>query len=386
VSRLDDQLRKSLRNLAADILPDPDDLATVHERAVQARRRERWAVPLGALAVAGVVAVVIVVLSYATRHGQMEPVEPTPSPTVPTSGALREPTNPFKLLRTIEAATVRMDGPLKLAVGSAGQVYVTDVGQHVTELSATGDVVRQWGGRGTAPGQFRMYSGAVAVGPDGHVYVADTGNFRIQVFTAAGRFIAQYGGYGLGPGRFVWPSDIVVGSDGTMYVADDRAATITALSPSGQQLWRRGTPAESDPNLIGHQHLAGVNASGQLVTTNDDVGRVLYLNPDGRVVDFFNPEEASAGVDASGILDGHFPSGSCATTFDAQGNVYVSSCEESYEPTHDTAVYDTQHRFVAGWKRGNLVDAPVFGPDGHAWAITSGNRTIVELEVHLPGS
>ena len=67
MSRLDDRLRKSLRNLAADILPDPDDLATVHERAVRARRRERWAVPLGALAVAGVVAVVIVVLSYATR-------------------------------------------------------------------------------------------------------------------------------------------------------------------------------------------------------------------------------------------------------------------------------------------------------------------------------
>jgi len=45
-----------------------------------------------------------------------------------------------------------------------------------------------------------------------------------------------------------------------------------------------------------------------------------------------------------------------------------------------------EHRLVAGWKRGVLVDSPVFGSDGHAWAVTSGNQTVVELKVQLPGS
>ena len=104
------------------------------------------------------------------------------------------------------------------------------------------------------------------------------------------------------------------------------------------------------------------------------------------VVDSFSTNKAGAGVDASGVPGGNFPRGSCATSFDAQGNVYVSSCEESYEPRHDTAVYNSKHQLVAGWKRGVLVDAPVFSPDGHAWAITSGNHTIVEMEVDLPDS
>jgi hypothetical protein len=33
-----------------------------------------------------------------------------------------------------------------------------------------------------------------------------------------------------------------------------------------------------------------------------------------------------------------------------------------------------------------MVDAPVFDHEGHAWAVTSGNRAIIELSVHLPAS
>jgi streptogramin lyase len=285
-------------------------------------------------------------------------------------------------LRTIDGEAVGIDRPLRVAVAPDGHVYVSDRSQHITELTPTGQVVRRWGGPGTAASEFRLYSGALTVTPDGRVYVADTGNFRVQVFTSTGRFVAQYGGYGRGPGRFVWPSDVIVGRDRTMYVADDRAATITALSPTGRQLWRRGTPGEVDPTLLGHEHLGGLTTRGQLVTANDDVGKVLYLGRGGRVVDDFSTDKAGAGVDASGVPGGHFPNGTCGATIDPRGNVYVSSCEESYAPLHDTAVYDPQHRLVAGWKRGILVDSPVFGPNGRAWAITSGNRAIVELKVH----
>jgi streptogramin lyase len=296
----------------------------------------------------------------------------------------REPRDPFSVLRTVSPAAVGIDRPLQVAVGADGHVFVTDRGQTVTELTDTGQVVRRWGGPGTGPGRFRLYSGALAVGPDGDVYVADTGNFRIQVFAPDGTFVAEYGGYGQGPAQFVWPSGIVVGDDGTMYVADDRAATVTALSPSGRQLWRRGTPAETDPDLVGHEHLGGVDAAGELVTANDDAGKVLYLDSAGDVVDAFSTDAAGADVDARGIPGGHFPNGACGATLDPRGDVYVNSCEESYEPRHDTAVYDPAHRLVAGWKRGDLVDSPVFGPSGRAWAVTSGDHALVELAVHLP--
>lgn len=387
MSRFDDELKESLTNLTASILPDGDDLAEVRRRAVVAHRRAaRRAGVLGALVVAGLIAAVVLGLSHDSPLRGVGPVGPDHRSTESPHAGLRELVNPFTVVRTIEARTVGIDRPLKLAVAPDGHVYVTDLGQKVTELTSSGQVVRQWGGPGTGPGKFRMYSGAVAVGPDGLVYVADTGNFRIQVFTPDGRFVAQYGGYGQGPGRFVWPSDIVVSRDGTMYVADDRAATITALSPGGHQLWRRGTPAETDPNLVGHEHLGGVNAAGELVSANDDTGKVIVVDSAGRVVDAFSTNGAGADVDAAGIPGGHFPNGACGATLDPRGEIYVNSCEESYQPGHDTAVYNPQHHLVAGWKRGKLADSPSFGPGGQAWAVTTGNRTILELKVHLPES
>lgn len=385
MSRLEGRLRESLPRLVAGITPDPDDLLAVRGRAARARRRTaRRAGVVGVLAVVGLVVVVALGIGQGRLRGE-EPVAPPHSPTSPTSPQQREVQDPFTATRTINAATAGIDRPLKLAVSPDGHVYVTDQAQKVTELDASGEVVRQWGGAGTSPGKFRLYSGAIAVGPDGNVYVADTGNFRIQVFTPTGRFVAQYGGYGQGPGKFVWPSDIVVAHDGAMYVADDRAATITALAPTGQQLWRRGTPVEQDPNLIGHEHLGGVDAAGHLVTANDDTGKVLFINRAGHVVDAFSTDRAGAGVDASGTPDGHFPNGTCGATFDSHEDIYVNSCEESYQPRHDTAVYDPRHRLIAGWKRGNLADSPVFGPDDLAWAVTAGsNPALVELRVNLP--
>jgi streptogramin lyase len=373
-----------MHNLTADIVPDADDLRVVRERAVIGRRRARLVAGVGALAIAGVVASVVVMIGHGNRNGGDEPLAPTPSS--PSSGTVLRLPNPFTVVRTIDAQTAGLSGPLKLAVGPAGQVYVTDRSQHVTELDATGDVVRRWGGRGTAPGKFRLYSGALAVGSDGRVYVADTGNFRIQVFSPDGTFIAQYGGYGQGPGKFVWPSGIAVGDDGSMYVADDRAATITALSPNGVQRWRKGTPAESERDLVGHEHLGGVNGAGLLVTANDDVDKVLFIDTEGRIADSFSTTATDVDVDTWGLPGGQFPRGTCGATFDPQGNIYVASCEESYQRHHDIAVYDPQRGLVAGWMGGPMVDAPVFDHEGHAWAVTSGNRAIIELSVHLPAS
>ena len=61
--------------------------------------------------------------------------------------------------------------------------------------------MRSWGERGSSQGQFIAPRG-IAVAPGGEVYVADTSNDRVQEFAADGSFIGQWGGLGSAAGQF----------------------------------------------------------------------------------------------------------------------------------------------------------------------------------------
>jgi DNA-binding beta-propeller fold protein YncE len=77
----------------------------------------------------------------------------------------------------------------------------------------------RWGAFGHGPGQFEN---ALGLGLDaaGNVYVADTGNNRIQEFTGSGVFITQFGSLGTGNGLFNTPTDCALDPTGTVFVSD----------------------------------------------------------------------------------------------------------------------------------------------------------------------
>jgi tripartite motif-containing protein 71 len=56
---------------------------------------------------------------------------------------------------------------------------------------------------------------------EGNVYVADTGNHRIQKFDANGVYITQWGTQGSGNGQFSYPRCIDINSQGDVYVSDN---------------------------------------------------------------------------------------------------------------------------------------------------------------------
>ena len=57
------------------------------------------------------------------------------------------------------------------------------------------------GGAGETPGRFRRPTG-LAIAPDGTLYVADSGNQRVQLLSPRGEYIREWGGRGTAPGRF----------------------------------------------------------------------------------------------------------------------------------------------------------------------------------------
>jgi tripartite motif-containing protein 71 len=80
----------------------------------------------------------------------------------------------------------------------------------------------QWGGTGTADGQFGGGQGAegVVTDPAGDVFVVDRGNGRVQKFTSTGGFLAKWGTFGSAAGQFNTPFGIARDAAGNLYVVD----------------------------------------------------------------------------------------------------------------------------------------------------------------------
>jgi DNA-binding beta-propeller fold protein YncE len=84
-------------------------------------------------------------------------------------------------------------GATDVAFGPNGRVFVSDgyCNGRVIEYDAGGTKVRQWGRPGTGPGEFNVPH-AIAIGPQGNLYVADRENGRLQWFDLDGKFLGQW--------------------------------------------------------------------------------------------------------------------------------------------------------------------------------------------------
>ncbi|MFO7684433.1 MAG: 6-bladed beta-propeller, partial [Chloroflexota bacterium] len=104
---------------------------------------------------------------------------------------------------------------------------------------------------GSSEGQFTTPRN-VAVAPDGTIFVADSGNHRIQVFDENGRFLTSWGDFGVAPGQFNEPWGIAA-DDEFVYVADTWNYRIQKFSHDGQLIGsygQNGSPiGDTDPGL-----------------------------------------------------------------------------------------------------------------------------------------
>ena len=79
-----------------------------------------------------------------------------------------------------------------MAWDKAGDTYISDgyINSRIAKIDKNGNWIESWGEPGDQPGQFNVPH-SIAIDAENHVYVADRGNRRIQVFDSDGKFLRQ---------------------------------------------------------------------------------------------------------------------------------------------------------------------------------------------------
>tara|TARA_Y100000589_G_scaffold314746_1_gene337437 strand:+ start:846 stop:1916 length:1071 start_codon:yes stop_codon:yes gene_type:complete len=134
-----------------------------------------------------------------------------------------------EVLLTIGTAGESGDGPYHftepsdVAVAANGDVFIADGhspdgNNRVAKYSSRGQFLMSWGQTGYAPGEFRALH-AIAIDPDGRVFVGDRSNSRIQIFDQEGNHSATWTQFGR-------PSGIAFDTEGKIYVADSESDNV----------------------------------------------------------------------------------------------------------------------------------------------------------------
>jgi DNA-binding beta-propeller fold protein YncE len=138
------------------------------------------------------------------------------------------------------------------AVISGDRLYVSDLKNHEIQVldKASGKLLFKFGKAGSKEGEF-FYPTNMVLGSDNYLYIANTGNFQVQKYTLDGKFVRNYGEIGDRPGQFARPKGVAVDREGRIYVVDAAFENIQIFNQEGQLLLFFGGPGgnREDINL-----------------------------------------------------------------------------------------------------------------------------------------
>ena len=207
------------------------------------------------------------------------------------------------------AARAQLNGPRDVAVGTDGSLYIADTDNHCIRKVTPDGVITTLAGTGTfgysgdcalAPDAQLAFPQDVALGADGSLYIADTGNHRIRQVTCEGtiRTVVGTGVWGYsGDGgaavraRLARPRGVSVDREGCLYIGDTENHCVRKVMPDGTIATVAGNGTESysgDGGAATRAQLAWprgivVDADGCLFIADCGNSLIRKVAPDGTI-------------------------------------------------------------------------------------------------------
>jgi streptogramin lyase len=251
------------------------------------------------------------------------------------------------------ATDATLNFPSAVAVDNQGNLYIADTRNHrvrkvdnatgvITTIAGTGQH-RFSGEGGPAVSAALNEPSALAIGLDGHLYVADQSNNRVRkidcvmgvITTVAGISHAGYAGDGMpaSEAALSGPSGLVIGPDGALYIADTFNGRIRLVEPETGLIrtvagdggdYRYQGIANDFSTSLSRPYGIALDGEGHLLITDSDSHLVRRWHRYKRIITRLAGNGAAGfGGDGGPPLDGslNYPFGVAA---DAVGNIYVA--------------------------------------------------------------
>jgi len=184
--------------------------------------------------------------------------------------------------------------PNSIALSSEGKLYCSDEFENkiyvfetdkvlpFPEYDPTGGSIAKWGVKGTAPGQLNGPAG-MDFDIDNRLYIVDSLNSRIEVFSKDGEFIECWGEYGDEEGQFNKPWGITIDTQGYVYVADWGNSRVQKVTADGEFVLSLGS---NDDFTLALDHPSGVavDSDGDIYVADWGNRRVQIYEHDGEII------------------------------------------------------------------------------------------------------
>ena len=184
--------------------------------------------------------------------------------------------------------------PRGLLPDGTGNLWVADTGNdRLQRFSPEGDLLQVIGRPGSRERELSSPS-CVALTRKGNLVVADTGNRRVQIFSAKGLFLGALGRPGSQKGQFMEPVWVAVDLSENIYVVDRGNSRVSKYDSSGTLLWEMGKAGTLDGEFREPANIL-VSRDSEVIVLDAGNARVQIFDQNGRFLRAFGNEGKGPG-------------------------------------------------------------------------------------------